>query len=197
VTSSSVRVLRNRLALLAAALLTLGSGQAFAQQHYRLDPAASVVGFSLGDAMHDVKGTFHLSSGDIAFDSKSGAMSGSIVVDASSGQSDSKARDKKMTGDQLKASAFPSVTFAPVKFTGTLNDSGDSTIQVEGAFTLIGQPHTITVPMTVHVESGHCTATGSFIVPYVSWGVKDPSVMFLKVAKEVKIDLKLSGALAR
>jgi hypothetical protein len=29
----------------------------------------------------------------------------------------------------------------------------------------------------------------------VSWGMKDPSVFVLKVAKEVKIDLKLAGSL--
>lgn len=177
-----------------AALATL---PAIAQSRYHIDPAATQVGFSLGDAMHDVKGAFHLTSGDITFDSAAHSVSGQIVVDAGSGQSDSKARDKKMTADQLKASVFPTVTFAPTKFSGTLNASGDSTIQVEGTFTLIGQPHTITVPMTVHIDGSNCTATGSFVVPYVSWGVKDPSVMFLKVAKEVKIDLKLVGSIAK
>ena len=177
-----------------AALATL---PALAQSHYRLDPAATQVSFSLGDAMHDVKGAFHLTSGDIAFDADSHTASGQIVVDAGSGQSDSKARDKKMTADQLKASVFPTVTFAPTKFSGTLKASGDSTIQVEGNFTLIGQPHMITVPMTVHIDGSNCTATGSFVVPYVSWGVKDPSVMFLKVAKEVKIDLKLVGSIGK
>ena len=193
---SFVASLRKSLPAFAifAVLATL---PAFAQFQYHLDPASTQVGFSLGDAMHDVKGAFHLTSGDIAFDAQAHTISGQIVVDAGSGQSDSKARDKKMTADQLKASVFPTVTFAPTKFSGTLNASGDSTIQVEGIFTLIGQPHTITVPMTVHIDGSNCTATGSFVVPYVSWGVKDPSVMFLKVAKEVKIDLKLVGSIAK
>jgi hypothetical protein len=34
---------------------------------------------------------------------------------------------------------------------------------------------------------------GSFVVPYVKWGLKDPSVLILKVAKEVHIDLSLAG----
>jgi len=34
-------------------------------------------------------------------------------------------------------------------------------------------------------------------VPYVSWGMKDPSWFVLKVEKEVKVDLKLSGTFTK
>lgn len=60
---------------------------------------------------------------------------------------------------------------------GTLNDSGDSTLQVRGTFTLIGKPHDITVPMTVHVDGNQYTAKGSFTIPYVEWGMKNPSFL--------------------
>jgi hypothetical protein len=39
-------------------------------------------------------------------------MKGSVLVDAGSGSSDSKSRDKKMTKDELKAEMFPTITFA-------------------------------------------------------------------------------------
>ena len=86
---------------------------------------------------------------------------------------------------------------APTKFSGQVNDSGDSSGQVEGNFTLLGQSHAITVPMTVHMEGDHFTATGSFTIPFVTWGVKDPSWFVMKVDKEVKIELKLSGAVTK
>jgi len=36
----------------------------------------------------------------------------------------------------------------------------------------------------------------TFPVPYVAWGLKDPSFMMFKVAKEVGIDLTLMGQLS-
>ncbi len=50
--------------------------------------------------------------------------------------------------------------------------------------------------MQVHIDGTSVTAKGSFIVPYVKWGLKDPSIMILKVAKEVHIDLDLAGTLS-
>jgi polyisoprenoid-binding protein YceI len=179
-----------------ALLVLAAAASASAQEHYKIDPAPSEVHFSLGGA-HEVKGIFHLTSGDVTFDRKSGEMHGSIVVDAGSGESDNKSRDKKMTADQLKAPSFPTITFAPSKFTGALTDGADSAIQVQGTFTLLGQAHVITVPMTVHIDADHCTASGSFSIPYVSWGMKDPSIVFLKMEKETRIDLKLVGSLVR
>lgn len=167
-----------------------------AEEHYQVDSTTSEVHFALGGA-HEVNGTFHVSNGNFTLNRETGVMSGVIAVDASSGHSDNSGRDKKMTADQMKAQAFPSVTFAPTKFSGPIKDSGDSDVQVQGTFTLLGQPHQITVPMTVHRDGGHYIATGSFLVPYVSWGVKDPSIMFLKVAKEVKIDLKFAGTVTQ
>ncbi len=175
------------------ALLAFSLPAANAQEHYRLDPAASQVHFSLEATGHAVEGTFNISSGDITFNTSNGTLSGKIAVDAASGNSNNKSRDKKMNADQLKVSDFPLISFAPAKYTGTLNATGDSTIQVEGSFTLIGQEHALSVPMTVHRDGNKCTATGTFAVPFISWGVKDPSIMFAKVGKEVKIELKLTG----
>lgn len=51
------------------------------------------------------------------------------------------------------------------------------------------------MPMQVHIDNGAVTAKTHFIVPYVKWGLKDPSIFRLKVAKEVEIDLTLTGKL--
>ncbi len=171
------------------------SRQAAAEQHLQIDPASSEVHFALTDTLHAVNGIFHVTSGSISFDPASGAASGQIVVDAGSGSSDSKARDRKMTEDEMKARLFPTVTFAPSRITGTIAETGDSTVQVAGQFTLVGTAHAITVPMTLHRQGTHCTASGSFPVPYVDWGMKDPSLLFLRVGKIVTIQLKLVGSI--
>lgn len=179
------------------ALLLSFSAFAYGQkQTMTVNPDASKVDFALTGTGHEVHGTFHVSSGTITFDRSAPAMSGSIVVSAASGDSGDKSRDKKMHSDVLDVQKYAEVTFEPKSYQGTIAASGDSTIQVSGVFTLHGTAHDITVPMQVHMEGSDVAAKGSFIVPYVKWGLKDPSVFILKVAKEVHIDLDLHGTLS-
>jgi phage host-nuclease inhibitor protein Gam len=49
--------------------------------------------------------------------------------------------------------------------------------------------------MQIHIEGTALTAKTHFTVPYVQWGLKDPSIFILKVAKVVDIDLTLTGSL--
>ena len=190
---SAFRAFRLCIACLAAIAASL---PVYAQTKYLIAPDKSQVQFSLG-GVHEVSGQFHVGSGEITFDRKTGAMTGTVQVDAASGNSDDQSRDKKMAKNELKAQVFPSITFTPTKFTGVLNENGDSAIQVQGTFTLIGKTHDITVPMTVHIDGSQCTAKGSFTIPYVAWGVKDPSMFMLKMEKEVKIDLAFNGSLSQ
>lgn len=186
-------VASNLVLLLPFSFATL----AFAQpQTFTVNPNASSVAFALTGTGHEVHGTFHVQSGTINFDTGAPAMSGSVVVSAASGDSGDNGRDKKMHNDVLDVEHFADVTFQPQSYQGALAPSGDSTIQVSGVFTLHGTPHNITVPMQVHIDGTNLAATGTFIVPYVKWGLKDPSVFILKVAKEVHIDLKLAGAIS-
>ena len=170
---------------------------AFAQrQAFTVTPDASQVSFFLGGSDHGTRGTFHVQSGTVDFDRSAPRMSGMIVVAAGSGDTGNKSRDHKMTTEVLDAAQFAQVTFAPQSYQGTLAASGDSTIQVTGVFTLHGTPHDLTVPMQIHIEGSSLTAKTHFTVPYVKWGLKDPSIFILKVAKQVDIDLTLTGQVA-
>jgi len=166
------------------------------QQTFTATPSTCEVAFALVGSGHEVKGTFHVQSGTIQFDRGAPKMSGSVVVSAASGDSGDKGRDKKMHSDVLDVDHFADVTFAPQNYQGTIAPTGDSTIQVSGTFTLHGTPHDITVPMQIHIEGSALTAKGKFMVPYVKWGLKDPSIFVLKVAKDVQIDLTLNGTLS-
>ena len=165
-------------------------------QSFKVDPDKSDVAMTLGASDHATHGTFHVQSGSIAFDPKAATISGMVVVAAGSGKTGNDSRDKKMTNEVLDAPHFSDVTFAPHSYQGTLAASGDSTIQVTGTFTLHGTPHEMTVPMQVHIDGPQCIAKTHFVVPYVKWGLKDPSIFILKVAKEVAIDLTLNGSVA-
>jgi polyisoprenoid-binding protein YceI len=162
-------------------------------QTFTVDPNASQVSFALGGNGHHVNGTFHVQSGAIDFDRTAHTISGSVVVAAGSGNSGEASRDKKMNKDVLDVERYSEITFVPQKFDGPIAATGDSTVQVSGIFTLHGTPHDLTVPMQIHIDGSALTAKTHFAVPYVKWGLKDPSVFILKVAKEVDIDLTLTG----
>ncbi len=183
--------------LLFVALPLLCTPFALAQrQTLTVNPGASTVAFTL-DSNHDTTtGTFHVDKGTVDFDRSSPKLSGLIVVSATSGNTGNDGRDKKMFKDVLDAAKFSDITFAPESYTGTIAPTGDSTLQVTGIFTLHGTPHPLTVAMHLHIDGAHCIADTRFQVPYVQWGLKDPSWFVFKVAKEVDVNLSLSGSLA-
>ncbi len=170
---------------------------AFAQSRtFTIAPDQSRVGFTVVDTLHTVHGTFHIQSGSVQFDSSAQQISGLIVVAAGSGNSGDQTRDRRMNENILQTSQFSIASFSPKQMHGAIAPSGDSTVQVDGVFTVHGAPHDITVPMQIHIDGDHCTAKTHFLVPYVKWGMKDPSVFMIKVNKDVAIDLDLVGELA-
>lgn len=183
--------------LLFAYSVVVACPVAGAQQKLVIDPARSEVHFTLSDVLHTVHGTFQIERGQIVFDPVRGQASGSIVVDGLSGKSGNATRDRRMAKDELKTESYRSITFAPSQLTGTFHASGDSSLQVHGLFTILGTAHEIDVPIEVQVSGDQLHATGKFDVPYVQWGMKDPSTLMLRVSKEVHIDLLLTGTLQR
>jgi polyisoprenoid-binding protein YceI len=184
------------------ALAVILAPTAFAQhQTFVVNPNASQVKMTLKATHEIVNGTFRVQSGSIEFDPRAstmpGKMSGSIVVAAGSGKTGNDSRDKKMNKDILKVEQYATVSFEPKSYAGNIVPSGDSTVQVTGIFTLLGAPHEITVPMQVHLDDASATAKGHFVVPYVQWGLKNPSILFLKVDTDVAIDLNLVGTISK
>jgi polyisoprenoid-binding protein YceI len=170
---------------------------AFAQgKTFTVNPDQSEVAFSLGDVLHQVHGTFHIQNGSVQFEGSSPHLSGSIVVAAGSGKSGNNTRDHRMTVDILNAPQFLDASFIPKQMVGSIAATGDSAVQVEGVFTLHGTLHDLTVPMQIHIERNTCTAKTRFMIPYVKWGLKDPSTFLLRVDKEVEMEITLVGQLS-
>jgi YceI-like domain len=182
----------------ALAVAVILSPAAFAQyQIFAVNPDASEVKITLNTTHEVVNGTFHIQSGSIEFDRNSPKMSGSVVVLAGSGKTGNGSRDKKMNKDILQVEQHTTVSFEPKSYAGVIALSGGSTIQVTGIFTLLNTPHEIVVPMVVHLEGSTATAKAHFSVPYIQWGLKDPSFLFWKADKDVAVDLVLSGRLLK
>ena len=177
------------LALLAA---TLAWGQA-QEATLSFDPAHTTVDFTLGDVLHTVHGSFRLKTGQVRFDPATNSISGEIVVDAPSGNSGSTGRDRKMHKEILQSARYSEVTFRPDRVDGKVLTPGRSAVQVHGMFGILGVEHEITVPAQVELAPDQWSLTVHFAVPYVKWGLKDPSTFILRVEKTVDIDLNAKG----
>jgi polyisoprenoid-binding protein YceI len=167
------------------------------QETFVANPDASEVKMTLKTTHEVVNGSFHIQAGSLEFDRSATKMSGSVVVLAGSGKTGNGSRDKKMNKDILQVEQHATVSFEPKSYAGTIAPSGDSTIQVTGIFTLLGMPHEITIPILVHLEGTTATAKAHFVLPYIQWGLKDPSFLFWKADKDVAIDLVITGRLSK
>jgi polyisoprenoid-binding protein YceI len=180
------------------ALAAILAPAALAQhQTFVVNPDASEVKITLKTTHELVNGTFHVQSGSIEFDRSTPKMSGAVVVLAGSGKTGNGSRDKKMNKDILEVEQHATVSFEPKSYAGTIAPLGDSTIQVTGIFTLLGTPHEITIPILVHLESTTAAAKAHFVVPYVRWGLKNPSFLIWKADNDVAIDFSLTGQLSK
>ncbi len=162
----------------------------------QLDPHATSINWTLNDVLHHVNGNFQLQQGTVTYDPATGVAAGLIVVSAASGESGNAARDRKMRKEELQTDRFPEIIFRPQHATGTLNPSGDSNLAVTGIFTLDGRDHPLTMNVVVHRLPGTITADTTFDLPYVAWGLKDPSTFILRVGKSVHIQVRSTATVS-
>jgi polyisoprenoid-binding protein YceI len=158
-----------------------------------LDAAKTKVDFVLSDVLHTVRGTFELKEGHVAFDPSGRVITGDVIVNAATGKSGSGIRDKRMARDILEADHYPEIRFKPERMDGPVFSSSTANIEVSGSFLIHGQAHEVTIPMQISTSKNEITAAGKFIVPYVEWGMKNPSNFLLKVSDKVEIDFVALG----
>lgn len=188
---------RARVLLAAACIFVLAPTLRAQETVVNLDPARTKITFTLGATMHTVEGTFKLKTAQIRFDPANGKASGTIVVDAMSGDSDNKGRDKKMHAAILESDKYREIVFTPNHVQGALAPEGNSQMQVAGVFRLHGQDHDMTLTMNVHISAGNeLQATAHFSVPYSQWGLKNPSTWLLHVNDSVDVNVHATGQLS-
>jgi polyisoprenoid-binding protein YceI len=155
-----------------------------------LDPERTTIAFSLGATLHTVHGSFKLKSGALRFDTATGEVRGEVVVDTQSGESGNASRDKRMRDEILETRRFPTAVFRPDRFEGKLSAEGDSPGNLHGRLELHGAEREILVPVKIHASAGQATASARFEIPYVQWGLKNPSTLFLHVNDKVEIQIQ-------
>ena len=174
-----------------ASVPTIGGAARLAS--LELDPQSTVVRFVLPGTLHETHGTFSLERGAVDVDEATGDAQGSIVVDAASGATGNAARDRRMKEVVLEAGAHREIEFRPAHIAGTLDPQGDFVGSIHGVMTLLGVPHEIDVPTHGQITGTLLTASCHLSIPYVAWGLTDPSILFLDVAKEVAVEVSAVG----
>lgn len=149
-----------------------------------LDPAQTQVDFTLSDILHTVHGAFKLKRGTVRYDFATGKASGEIVIDAQSGESGSQARDQRMHKNILESGQYPEISFVPDRVAGSLAKAN-----VHGTFRIHGKDHEMTMAVEAVPSGGRLQVKAQFVVPYVAWGMKNPSTFLLRVGETVTIDV--------
>ena len=189
--SSSWRAFAVILILIAFALRAVAAESVSGT--LELDPAKTLIEFRLPGALHATHGKFKLAHGTIKADLATGEASGSIVVDARSGDSGIAARDDRMKTSVLEAQKYPEIILTPRHVDGRLEKDGQFQAKLDGVLTIHGARHEIVTEVQGRLVGNTLTAACHFSVPYVDWGMRDPSLFFLTVAKQVEIDIATEG----
>ncbi|MDY7094575.1 MAG: YceI family protein [Acidobacteriota bacterium] len=176
--------------------LCLAAPTAEAKEVLTFEPESTEITFQLGATGHDVEGTLYLREGELVLDPESGEAAGRLVLDALRTETGNGSRDKTMHKKVLESDRHPLITFDAESFEGALDAGGESEIQLHGVVRLLGQPHAVTLPTRITVDGDRFQGSTSFPVPYVQWGLHDPSLFVLRVAKEVQVDVAAQGSAA-
>jgi polyisoprenoid-binding protein YceI len=184
---------RTALIILMAALAAVSAG---AQQRVLvLDPQATKVSFTLKATGHEVEGMLGLKNGRIAFDPATGAASGEIAIDLKSAETGNKSRDKTMHEEVLETEKHPMAVFRAEKVRGSVPDSGTGQVTLDGTLSFHGADHKVSLPAKIDVQNGRVKADTQIEIPYVEWGLNDPSILMLRVAKVVSVKVRAEGTL--
>lgn len=179
-------------------LLVLTALRVFAAGYsLELTPENTKIAWTLGDVLHTVNGSFRLKRGAIDFDPENGKASGKVVVDVASGESGSATRDRRMHVGVLESAKYPEAVFVPERVEGAWAPAGPSEMRLSGTFTIHGAAHPMTMMVHASNVANQLATKIDFDIPYVAWGMKDPSNFLLKVNKTVQISIETAATLQK
>ncbi len=180
--------------LVVAGVLGLAPQLAADELHIELDSELTSITFRLQATMHSVHGSAAAVSGSMRLNTGDGAMAGKVRVDAATAETGNTKRDKKMHTKVLRSSTYPRIELVATHLEGDLALIGPSDVTLHGEMEILGRRHEIGVPLHVEIDGGRFSAKAEFEIPYVEWGLEDPSTFVLRVAKVVQVTVLAEGS---
>ena len=182
--------------LLAAASLPTSASSDEEIWRVTLDSEPTEIRFVLDATLHSVHGTVALLPSELMILPTQGELRGEVFVDARSAESGNARRDRDMHRKVLESEHFPRIALSPSSFEGDLTLDGTSRVRVRGELEIHGSRHPVELDVDVSIVGDEVRLTTEFPVPYVEWGMRDPSKMLLRVAKEVMVEVEAAGRIS-
>lgn len=177
-------------------LATAGPASAAEMLVLQLDPERTSVDFLLDATMHTVHGHLGSASGRIAFDPASALATGELVIDLADAETGVSRRDRKMHEKILETDRYPTAVFRVNRLDLPQSlQQGRNELQLHGELELRGARHAVAVPAVAILDGDRITATAWLEIPYIDWGLEDPSFFVLRVAKTVRVEIETAGRL--
>jgi polyisoprenoid-binding protein YceI len=178
----------------AAAPQTQGSPVAATDITLGIDAAKSTVRYSVESTVHTVHGTFAVKEGSaVNFNPATGKAGGEVAVYATSGDSGNSSRDQRMHKEILETQKYPDFVFRPKQIDGTMVREGACDVKLHGVMQIHGSEHDVTAEVQAELTGGQWKGLAKFDVPYIQWGIKDPSNWLLKVKPTVHVEVEVAG----
>ena len=98
-----------------------------------------------------------------------------------------------MNSSVLESDRYPEMTFTAQSVEGPVAMAGKSHFEVLGVFRIHGQEHPLVLPVEATIDNGTVKADAHISIPYTSWGMKNPSTLFLKVGDKVELQIHATG----
>jgi polyisoprenoid-binding protein YceI len=187
-----------RVALLGLAVLCASAPARGGAEPFRivLDPAATKIGFTLGARLHTVRGSFALTAGELVFDPDTGAASGEIRVDARSGDTGIDRRDRVMHEEVLDSANRPLLALRPERVHVAERSADALSGRLFGRFEVRGVAHPLAVDFEGKRAGERAEIQVRFDVPWVAWGLPDPSNAILRVDDVLSVQVDARGTIS-
>jgi polyisoprenoid-binding protein YceI len=167
-------------------------------RQFAFDQSQSSISFVASSTLHPVKGRAKQFSGNIVLPSLSDPSSGSVtlVIEASSLDTDHEGRDKIMRENCLETGRFPTVQFKSLEVQGepkfySFGQTGKADIQ--GVLDLHGVQKKVMIPVEYRLTDQAVLVNGKTIVKMSEFKIPEPKFLFLRVKDDIEIAFSIQA----
>lgn len=190
------RSLSRRWLLALACWVVLAAGGAYAERYTLVLDPSSVIQYQATTPLETWQGRAPVEGLEGSFDDRdvAGSLELAVTLDPNAFRSGISIRDINAQRTVFETDVYPLITFTLTETTveqplavGTAQEA-----LVTGTLAMHGVERTVSVPVTVTRTGDSLTATGRFTVLLSDYAMRRPSVLFVTVDDDVRVDVVIT-----